>query len=533
VIWNGYCDCQSQFKVSIMSKKLFLVFFVLNIVFHSNAQSSFENEFLSIKNQLNLWDPVRGEWLANSILAFADNKPIPDRTFPEDFTPYQMAIMIPLEQRREISQLMTQSRNNGNSIFSNHWNRAEMIFNHSFCSTLTGRSYGDPHLRSFDQATYSFQTVGEFVVSKSSKNHFEIQARQSPQNKNFSLNTAVALNVAGDRLCYYSGEKPDGNFSPWRIDGQPLSLNGRTYFLPHGGTLSLNGKYYTISWPTGENVIIESRSGQIGFVNISVEIFDCDQGGFQGLLGNANGIMEDDFNGRSLNRQRPVYASFSSFGNPMLQKASDAAEREYLSFLTRDFAEDWRVTDQTTLFDYASGTSTSTFTDRSFPIEHITVSDLPSDRREASKRRCEEMGISAVEMSGCIFDNGFLDLKPSPVPVANNPTRGATLMKVDKTAIHNNFVTFDQNINSQNPLPLAEPTTKGESKQPITKEMESSPSKERSQETISPNNSIEINSPKIFNNPKSPASIPNKTSPNVPAQKPNQKGEGVKVKKGK
>ncbi len=109
MIWNGYCDCQSQFKVSIMSKKLFLVFFVLNIVFHSNAQSSFENEFLSIKNQLNLWDPVRGEWLANSILAFADNKPIPDRTFPEDFTPYQMAIMIPLEQRREISQLMTQS----------------------------------------------------------------------------------------------------------------------------------------------------------------------------------------------------------------------------------------------------------------------------------------------------------------------------------------------------------------------------------------------------------------------------------------
>ncbi|MBM3185943.1 MAG: VWD domain-containing protein, partial [Bacteroidetes bacterium] len=340
------------------------------------------------------WDPIRGEWLANSIVALADKKPIPDRTFPEEFTPYQMVTMIPLEQRRGISETITQGRNAGNAQNANQWNMAEMLFNHSFCSAIIGRSYGDPHLKSSDQATYSFQTVGEFVVAKSTKNHFEVQARQSPQDRNFSLNTAAALNVAGDRLCYYSGDKPDGNFSPWRLNGQPISLNGRTYFLPNGGTLSLNGRYYTVSWPSGENVIVESRSSQMGFVNLTVEVFDCDRGEFEGLLGNANGNMEDDFNGRSSNRQRPIYASFSSFGNPLLQQATVAAEREYLNFLARDFAEDWRVTDQTTLFDYASGSSTASFTDRTFPIEHFTVSDLPSDRREASRRRCQEMGVS-------------------------------------------------------------------------------------------------------------------------------------------
>jgi hypothetical protein len=516
-----------------MSKKLFLIVFCLNVVFTSNAQSTFESEFISVKNELNQWDPIRGEWLANSIVAFAENKPIPDRTFPEDFTPYQMATMIPLEQRRGISQLINQIRTAGSPVYSNHWNKAEMIFNHSFCSTLTGRSYGDPHLRSFDQATYSFQTVGEFVVAKSAKNHFEVQARQSPQNRNFSLNTAVALNVAGDRLCYYSGDKPDGNFSPWRLDGQPLSLNGRTYFLPHGGTLSLNGRYYTVSWPTGENVIVESRSGQIGFVNLTVEVFDCDRGEFEGLLGNANGIIEDDFNGRSLNRQRPVYASFSSFGNPLLQQASVAAEREYLSFLARDFAEDWRLTDQTSLFDYATGLSTASFTDRSFPAEHITVSDLPADRRNTSRRKCEEMGVTAEELPGCIFDNGFLDLKPSPVPLTTNPTRGVTLRKIEKTAINNNFGSFDQNINTNNPLPLAEPKTRGESKDPIIKEPQPKSVGNRSNDTPVLNNGVEIKSPKVVNPSNNSNSLPNKTTPNTPVQKPNLNGGGIKVKKGK
>jgi hypothetical protein len=492
-----------------------------------NAQSSLENEFASIKKELSNWDPIRGEWLANSILALADKKPIPDRTFPEEFTPYQMATMIPLEQRRGISQLITQGRNSGTPQNSNQWNIAEMIFNHSFCSTIIGRSYGDPHLKSFDQATYSFQTVGEFVVAKSTKNHFEVQARQSPQDRNFSLNTAIALNVAGDRLCYYSGDKPDGNFSPWRLNGQPISLNGRTYFLPNGGTLSLNGRYYTVSWPTGENVIVESRSSQMGFVNLTVEVFDCDRGEFEGLLGNANGIMEDDFNGRASNRQRPVYASFSSFGNPLLQQATANAEREYLNFLTRDFAEDWRVNDQTTLFDYASGTSTASFTDRTFPREHMLVSDLPSDRRDASRRRCEQMGVLADEMPGCIFDNGFLDINPSPVPVVNDPARGAKLVELKNPIINNNSGILNAN---PNPLPISEPNSNEINKLPAGKEIDSKSNGKGSNENVSPNTNFEIKSPKSNLPQKNPESI---KTPNSPAKTPSINNGGVKVKKGK
>lgn len=495
------------------------VFSFICLSFSVMAQSAFEKEFSSIKQELTNWDPIRGEWLANSIIALAEKKPVPDRTFPEEFTPYQMASMIPLEQRRLISQSITHGRNSNDTQNSNQWSIAELIFNHSFCSSLIGRSYGDPHLRSFDQATYSFQTVGEFVVAKSTKNEFEVQARQSPQNSNFSLNSAIALNVAGDRLCYYVREKPDGHFSPWRLNGQPLVLNGGTFYLPNGGTLSLNGRFYTVSWPTGENVIVESRSGQFGFVNLTVEVFECDRGEFEGLLGNGNGIMEDDFNGRSSNRQRPVYASFSSFGNPMLQQATVVAEREYLNFLARDFAEDWRVTDQTTLFDYASGSSTASFTDRTFPIEHFTVSDLPSDRREASRRRCQEMGVSNDEMPGCIFDNGFLDLTPSPVPVANNPTRDIHLIQLNKPIINNNSGIFNT---ESNPLPIAKPNTMETNKVPVGKE---------SKENNIPTNTFEIKSPKYNPPPKNTEPIKTPSS-NPPVKSPSIKAGGTTIKKG-
>jgi hypothetical protein len=513
-------------------KKFYALFLFGLFITSTYSQVSFETEFAAIKKELSNWDAVRGEWLANSIIALADKKPIPDRTFPEDYTPYQMLTMVPLEQRRGVSQVIEQSRNSRSELFANHWNMVDLIFNHSFCSTIIGRSYGDPHLRSFDQATYSFQTVGEFVVSKSNNNHFEIQARQSPQNKNFSLNTAIAMNVAGDRLCYYSGDKPDNNFSPWRLNGQPISLNGRAYFLPNGGTLSLNGRYYTISWPTGENVVLESRSGEIGFINITVEVFECDRGQLEGLLGNANGNMDDDFNGRSLNRQRPVYASFSSFGNPLLQQASVAAEREYLNFLSRDFAEDYRVSDMTTLFDYAIGTSTASFTDRSFPLEHYTVSDLPTDRRDQARKRCQELGVAADEMSGCIYDNGFLNINPNPVPIIQNPTRGVTLKKLDKAAMNNNFGTYYENLNL-NPTPLPIGTNNNNlEKDPINKQPDFKTDEEKPNTIFSPKINQEIKSPKIESPSNKPNQNINTPNQNGPVQKPNLNGGGVKVKKG-
>jgi hypothetical protein len=466
-----------------MKKHLTSLFAFLVLTTILNAQTGFDTQFAGIKSELQKWDQVRGEWLANSLVALSNRTAVPDRTFPEEFTPYEMLTLVPMDKRRDILTAVQQGRKASTTEFNQNWQRVEYVVNHSFCDQLMGRSYGDPHLNSFDNASYSFQTVGEFVLSKSNQGHFEVQSRQRPQSDNFSLNTAIAMNVGGDRLCFYSDEKPDGNQSALRLDGDPIQMQGRTYFLPHGGTIRLEGRNYIVSWPTGESVILDKRaSGTMNFANVTVKIFGCDQGDFQGLLGNANGMMDDDFNSNN-NNTRPVYASFSTFGNPAMQQVSQNAEKEYLSFLAKDFADEWRVTDLNTLFDYGMGRSTVSYTDRTFPRVHYTLNDMNSDQQSIARRRCEQMGISQSEMRGCIFDNGFLNINPNPIPTPTNPTQGATLPIVIKPHFNNNHSVFadggalgsgggahpitpngdkgDVNAGELNPTPNNEPLNKG------------------------------------------------------------------------
>jgi len=422
------------------------LYFLISLVFlNLPLLAQTESSVGGLKSQLQSWDPVRGEWLANSFVSISKGEAIPDRTFPEEFTPYELLTMIPIDRRRELLTTVQTNNRNPAATTTQNWTLIELIINHSFCERLTGRSYGDPHLNSFDKATYSFQTVGEFVLAKSNKNHFEVQIRQKSQSDNFSLNTAVAMNVAGDRLCYYAEDKPGFSNSPFHLEGQPIQLQGRTYFLPHGGTVRLEGRNYIVSWPTGEIVIIDSRmSGAMQLANLTVQIFACDQGDFEGLLGNANGNMNDDFNTRGTNSFRPAYASFSTFGNSTLTQGSQIAEKEYLAFLAKDFAEEWRINDLTTLFDYSIGRSTLSYTDRSFPRVHFTLNDMDINRQTNARRRCEQMGITQEEMRGCIFDNGFLDITPNPIPSPSNPVVGRVLRDVKRPFPNNNIRTFGE-----------------------------------------------------------------------------------------
>lgn len=432
-------------------KKIALFVFITSFASFLQAQDSTLVD--DMHSTLTSWDPVRGKWLHASLMAISNNQIVPDRTFPEEFTPYEMLTMVPMETRRTLQERISVANGrNGNA----QSNRLDMIFRHSFCQSVMGRSFGDPHIGSFDNASYSFQTVGEFVLSKSSIGHFEVQARQRQQGESFSLNTAVAMNVGGDRLCFYANEKPDFDRNPFRLNGQPVQLMGRTYFLPHGGTLRLEGKNYIVSWPSGEQVIMDrSANATTGFTNLTVRIFPCDNGIFEGVLGNANGSQSDDFNGRGgAVLSQSVFAG--NFGNGA-STASSMAEQEYYNFLTKDFAEDWRVTDQNTLFDYAPGESTFTFTDRSFPRVHYTLNNLSAAQQAAGRRRCEQMGVSLNEMNGCIYDHGFLNIQPNPIPTPTVPTQGVVLKKIEHPSVQNNLQEFMQNGGGAHPQPIVKP----------------------------------------------------------------------------
>ncbi len=386
----------------------------------AQENSSFDTEFASIDNELTNWDAVRGKWLASSMKAMSINQPIPDRTFPEDFSPAEMIQMVPtgtMNNIRTISQ--NQSQNSRDLLARERWTKIYNYSNRPNCQLVMGRTYGDPHLKSYDGATYSFQTVGEFVLSSANNGQFEVQVRQEPQRDDFSLNTAVAMRVGGDRLGIYTRGP---NNSPVMLNGMPLVLGERSYFLPSGGTVIRSGRNYLVTWPTGEKVSVDMRSsGGMSFMNVSVQIFPCSSTSFTGLMGNANGLRKDDFDTDRTIGMGSVFA-----GGTM----NDQFEKERVAFLAKDFANAHRITSFNSLFDYSFGESTLSYTDYSYPRVHRTINDIPNDRRTNARNICAASGLRGTDLDACIYDQAFLNIEPIRPPVIHDRTDGVTLSTV-------------------------------------------------------------------------------------------------------
>ncbi len=410
-----------------MKKGLHFILTLLCVAFvsqsHAQEPSRFDEQFKSIDNELTSWDPVRGKWLSASLRSMAADQPIPDRTFPEDFAPGEMMKMVPaatLDNIRVISQANGQNTND--ILERERWNRVNNYIYRPDCKLIMGRSYGDPHLKSFDGSSYSFQTVGEFVLTSANNGQLEVQVRQEPQSDDFSLNTAVAMRVGQDRVGIYTNNQRNANFSsPVLVNGFPVQLTSGTYYLAHGGTIRHSGRNYIVTWPTGEKVSVDiTRSGSMEFMNVAVQIYPCATYNYSGLLGNANGRSQDDFNiGRGIS---PMFGGATS----------QQMEKERLAFLAKDFANNFRVQPNTTLFDYAFGQNTMTFTDYSYPRVHRTINDLSRENRTNARNACARAGLTGAELDACIFDQGFLQIPPTPRPVINDPTVNRPLPRVER-----------------------------------------------------------------------------------------------------
>src|SRR5690606_38846982 len=198
---------------------------------------------------------------------------------------------------------------------------------------------------------------------------------------------------------------------------------------------------YVVDWPTGESVTAQIRnSGSMPFINVTTNVFPCTHGGYNGLMGNANGIARDDYN-----TTRDVMPVRTAGTGPN----STFRDRQQLAFLAQVFADEHRITMATSLFDYPLGTSTFTFTDRSFPRVHMTLDDLDPTRRNRARDHCAQNGIREAEMEACIFDNGFMNLPPTPRHVVEEPLAGTPIRPI-RTPITNT---------NENPADPIKPTT--------------------------------------------------------------------------
>jgi hypothetical protein len=240
-------------------------------------------------------------------------------------------------------------------------------------------SNGDVHLTTYDELYYDLQLVGEFVLTGSSVTRdFEIQTRQGafPGSTTVSVNTAVAMNVVGDRVGLYV--TPTG--SQLRINGRSASLSSLPIRLSKGGRIEHTGDdEIRVRWPDGSEALL-FEIGPFGY-RVRVHPAVRHRGHLFGLLGDFDGKPENDL-------RRPN-------GRIVLDHRAETIHRQ--------FGDSWRIDQRQSLFDYAPGESTSSFTNRAFPSAFVDVSQLPN--AAAAQAECRRAGVTrAALVRECVFD---------------------------------------------------------------------------------------------------------------------------------
>lgn len=256
------------------------------------------------------------------------------------------------------------------------------------CGPLCGVDDGDPHLRTFDQRRYDLQAVGEFVLVRTADRSLEVQARQSPfpGSRTVSVVTGVAVKTGGGRVTIYLN--PQG--SPRvLVNGVATSLRSGEVTLPGGAVL--HGQAPDPA-STGDNarrsVTLRTPAATIAVspvgawaLNVQIDPAPALAGKPSGLLGNFDGDPANDLRTKD--------------GTTLTDLAHDKLYGQY--------ANSWRVTDADTLFDYAPGQSTLTFTDRSFPDPSAPG---PSPQAlQAATAICRAAGITdPAALTSCAYD---------------------------------------------------------------------------------------------------------------------------------
>jgi hypothetical protein len=224
---------------------------------------------------------------------------------------------------------------------------------------------GDPHVKTLDGINYDFQAAGEFVLLRGQG--VEVQARQTPVATEgplgpnphtgltscVSVNSAVAVGVGGSRITYepdLSG-KPNPAGLQLRVDGKSAEVGPGGLNLPFGGRIvrtSAPGGIQ-IEAPGGGAVVITPvwwAHYQLWYLNVDTSHIRA-AAGVMGAVGPGNWL--------------PALPDGTRMGH-----IPEGLAQRYRDLYGK-FGQAWRVSDASSLFDYAPGTSTDTFNFESWP----------------------------------------------------------------------------------------------------------------------------------------------------------------------
>lgn len=282
--------------------------------------------------------------------------------------------------------------------------------------TSSGGGWGDPHITTVDGVKYDFQSAGEFIALRG--DGIEVQTRQTAVSKQnvsgtnaytgiascVSIYTAVALRVGPHRVTIQPNVSgvPDPSGLQIRVDGVlktlgPEGIDLSTCNCPanevqHSGRIQRTADEESIEilYTDGTRVVVTPAwwsSQQKWYLNVN--IYDTTA---------SEGIM-----GRIADNWLPALSDGSSVGS----KASDMHERYVQLYET--FADSWRVSNDNSLFDYAPGTSTATFTIDEWPRENASNCLLEGEptatpvEQAVAEEACKDV-VDANNRENCVFD---------------------------------------------------------------------------------------------------------------------------------
>jgi hypothetical protein len=261
---------------------------------------------------------------------------------------------------------------------------------------------GDPHITTTNGVHYNFQAAGEFTALRDLPG-VEIQTRQSPTSTFgpffdgytglttcVSLNTAVAARVGKHRVTYQPNFKnpADPGGLQLRVDGVLTPLTTAGLNLSGGGKVVQTAGALEIDFPDGTVLIaVPGWAAPQWFLNIGVY-------GTEATAGIMGWIPSGDW--------LPALPNGTSLG-PM-----PPPDQRYVA-LNQTFANAWRVSSRTSLFDYAPGTSTATFTFAEWPAEKgpCVVPDHPKPLKPLEQVRAQEICRPIADKTrnaDCVFD---------------------------------------------------------------------------------------------------------------------------------
>ncbi len=242
-----------------------------------------------------------------------------------------------------------------------------------------GVSWGDPHLITFDQMGYEFQSVGEYDLGFSSDSRLRVQARHQPWGGSsyVSVNTAIATQMNGQKVGLYLN--PPVGQSPLRVGntGVRTAVPSSGLDLGAGYRVSLVGSTYRFSYPDGDYIMVEMNGS---YINVRVFPVLTRSNTMKGLLGNFDGSLSNEF----IKRDGTAFVPLTTLA------------------LISQYANSWKIpTLSDSLFVYDGTEAFGGFDNSSFPS-----ATPPADPTAfaAAQAACTSAGVQPKNVDGCAID---------------------------------------------------------------------------------------------------------------------------------